>query len=81
MREVVRLLAEKMGRSLAEVSEDVSERPGQDAAYVIDSSKIRDETGWYPQVGFSEGLGGVVDWIDREWEAIQRENLNYVHKP
>ncbi len=27
------------------------------------------------------GLADVVRWVDRYWEAIQKQPLGYVHKP
>jgi dTDP-glucose 4,6-dehydratase len=59
----------------------VAERPGQDAAYVIDSGKARGEFGWTPAVGLDEGLAGVRDWIDASWEQIAREPHVYLHQP
>jgi len=59
----------------------VGERPGQDAAYVIDSAKARAAFGWAPQVGLDEGLAGVRDWIDANWAAIEREPHEYQHQP
>ncbi|MEX0873788.1 MAG: dTDP-glucose 4,6-dehydratase [Actinomycetota bacterium] len=47
----------------------VPDRPGHDRRYLLDSSKIRKELGWEPQVGFDEGLKDTVQWYasNREW--------------
>lgn len=79
IRDVVRLLAQKMGRNFVDVTEDVTERPGQDAAYVIDSSKLRGETGWRPAVSLEEGLGEVVGWVALNWDEIRGQPLEYIH--
>jgi len=81
IRDLVRLLAEMMGKSLSEVSEDVAERPGQDAAYVIDSSKLRAEMGWRPKVPLEKGLKDVSSWVQDNWAEIANEQFLYVHKP
>ena len=39
VRQVVRTIAERLGKRLEDVSKVVAERPGQDAAYVIDSTQ------------------------------------------
>jgi dTDP-glucose 4,6-dehydratase len=40
----------------------VKDRPGHDRRYALDSSKIRRELGWQPQVPFAEGLRRTIDW-------------------
>lgn len=80
VRDVVRILCERMGRSFPEWTEVVEERPGQDAAYVIDSGKARERFGWAPEIGFDEGLGDVVDWIEANWDAVRAYPLDYQHK-
>ncbi|MBR9763135.1 MAG: dTDP-glucose 4,6-dehydratase [Rhodobacteraceae bacterium] len=52
----------------------VTDRPGHDRRYAIDSSRIRDELGWHPQVTLEEGLARTVDWyLDNRdwWQALQ----------
>ncbi|MFZ1988531.1 MAG: GDP-mannose 4,6-dehydratase, partial [Alphaproteobacteria bacterium] len=80
VRDIVTMIAELMGKSLDEVSEAGPERPGQDAAYVIDSTKARTELGWRPRISLKEGLAEVVEWINMNWDAIHNEELQYVHK-
>jgi dTDP-glucose 4,6-dehydratase len=47
----------------------VPDRPGHDRRYLLDSTKIRRELGWEPEVGFDEGLTDTVRWYadHREW--------------
>ncbi|MEN9856831.1 MAG: dTDP-D-glucose-4,6-dehydratase, partial [Pseudomonadota bacterium] len=40
----------------------VTDRPGHDARYAIDASKISAELGWKPQEDFVSGLQKTVDW-------------------
>jgi dTDP-glucose 4,6-dehydratase len=42
--------------------EFVEDRPGHDARYSLDSSKIRKELGWRPEQSFEEGLRMTVSW-------------------
>jgi dTDP-glucose 4,6-dehydratase len=53
-------------RSLIEFVDD---RPGHDYRYAVDSSPIRDELGWRPQLSLDEGLERTVRWyLDHpEW--------------
>jgi dTDP-glucose 4,6-dehydratase len=81
VREVVEEICRLMGRDFSKATVAVEERLGQDAAYVIDSTRARQELGWSPQVSLSEGLAGVVNWVKEYWEEIQQEPLEYIHKP
>ncbi len=79
--DVVREICEKTGYDFETATETTDDRPGQDAAYVIDSQKARNHLGWSPKVSLSDGLGTVIEWIDNNWPAIQDEPHEYVHKP
>ncbi|MEG4392865.1 GDP-mannose 4,6-dehydratase [Microcoleus sp. BROC3] len=80
VREVVQGICEAMNCSFAEATKSVAERLGQDAAYVIDSTKVRTELGWNTQISLTEGLADVIKWVDRFWDEIQQQPLDYVHK-
>lgn len=79
VRSVVETICELLGKSFAENVEIVDERPGQDAAYVIDSTRIRTELGWKPEITMAEGLQDVVSWVEKNWETIKTLPLEYRH--
>ncbi|MBY0522086.1 MAG: GDP-mannose 4,6-dehydratase [Gemmataceae bacterium] len=81
VRDVVEQVAARLGKSLAEAAETTEERPGQDAAYVIDSTKARNELGWRPSISFEQGLAEVVDWVNQYWSEIEKQPLEYIHQP
>ncbi len=80
VRDVVNMICEAAGVSFDVAVESVAERPGQDAAYVIDSRKARGELGWMPTITMQDGLGEVVAWVQSNWEEIQQCSLTYDHK-
>ncbi len=52
----------------------VTDRPGHDARYAIDPTRIRTELGWRPSVTLEEGLRRTLRWyLDNEpwWRALQ----------
>ena len=79
VRDVVRLMCDRMGKRFEDATRTVDERPGQDAAYVIDSTKARTELGWRPEVALDAGLGEVVDWVQEYWGEIHGAPLEYRH--
>ena len=81
IRDAVKTICDKMGISFEKATKTVAERLGQDAAYMIDSSKAREEFGWRPKVTFEEGVSGVIKWVEYNWDEIQKEPLEYIHKP
>lgn len=64
----------KASGSYADQITFVTDRPGHDARYAIDPSRIRSELGWRPSVTVEEGLEKTVQWyLDHEpwWRALQ----------
>jgi dTDP-glucose 4,6-dehydratase len=80
VRDVVKIICGNMGVLFEKATKTVEERLGQDAAYIIDSSKARSEFGWKPVVSMEEGLSAVVKWIENNWERINKEPLEYIHR-
>lgn len=81
VNELVKHICSAMRYDFNSSTRIVKERLGQDAAYVIDSSKARQELGWKPKIGIEEGVGEMVGWVEKNWKSIQRQPLEYIHKP
>ena len=80
IRSLVARIADLEGVSFSRLAVETEERPGQDAAYVIDSSKAREELRWTPEIGFDEGLEEVRDWIEEHWSILSALPREYVHQ-
>jgi dTDP-glucose 4,6-dehydratase len=72
--EVVRTVCEVLdrlapaNRPRAELIEFVTDRPGHDARYAIDASKLESELGWRAEENFDTGIEKTVQWyLDNEW--------------
>jgi len=66
----------------------VKDRPGHDRRYAIDSSKLTEQLGWAPTVGFDDGLANTVAWYaeHQAWwtrvmtgEYLEYYQRNYEH--
>ena len=67
----------KTNGSYADQIRFVSDRPGHDARYAIDPTRLREELGWRPSVTVEEGLERTVEWyLENEpwWRALQNRH-------
>ena len=55
-------------RPRRELIEFVTDRPGHDARYAIDATKLENELGWRALENFDSGIEKTVQWyLDNEW--------------
>ena len=67
----------KQSGSYADQITFVADRPGHDARYAIDPTRIRNELGWRPSVTVEEGLARTVDWYlanETWWRPLQERH-------
>ncbi|MCZ7530409.1 MAG: dTDP-glucose 4,6-dehydratase [Acidimicrobiia bacterium] len=58
----------------------VPDRPGHDRRYLLDSTKIREELGWAPEIPFEAGVTETVRWYaeNRSWWEPLRDRAPVV---
>jgi dTDP-glucose 4,6-dehydratase len=81
IREIVERLCAKFGADFNSVVDIVDDRPGKDAAYLLDSSKARERLGWIDRVSLDQGMDAVIAWVSEHLEALKAQPSDYVHKP
>jgi dTDP-glucose 4,6-dehydratase len=81
IRQLVERICQKLGAQFKDVVEVTGERPGKDAAYLLDSSKARQTLGWRDNVTLDEGLDQTIAWIDRNLDELKKQPADYIHKP
>ena len=72
---VVELILEIMGQP-RDAYDLVTDRPGLDLRYAIDSSKLRGELGWAPRYdSFRDGLAATIEWYqaNEAWWRPQKD--------
>lgn len=81
IRDLVAMVAQKTGTTFEKLAEVTEDRPGKDAAYLLDSSKAKKQFSWGPKIGLEEGVESVVRWIDGNLSALRGLPNHYIHKP
>lgn len=79
VRELVERICRKLDVRFEDHVEVVGERLGKDAAYHLDSSKVR-ALGWTDRIGLDEGLDGCISWVRENLETLALEPHDYIHK-
>jgi dTDP-glucose 4,6-dehydratase len=75
---VVELCAEALGMPFDELCEMAPDRLGQDSRYWLDSSAIKRDIGWEPEIGWQEGLREMVAWGKRYLGELKNSPKDYV---
>ena len=81
VRELVERICVRLDVRFEDHVEVVGERLGKDAAYMLDSTKLRQSLGWSDRVGLDEGIGQCIDWVRKHLEVLKQQPFDYVHKP
>jgi dTDP-glucose 4,6-dehydratase len=78
IRSLVAKCAEALGMSFDQLCEVTADRLGQDSRYWLDSSAIKRDVGWEPQIGLEEGLAEMVAWGRKYLDQIRDWPTDYV---
>ena len=80
VRGLVEQICDKLKIDFAANVEVVGERLGKDAAYMLDSTKIRKDLGWTDTISLSEGLDDCIAWVERYLPDLKQQSFDYIHK-
>ncbi|PWT86753.1 MAG: dTDP-glucose 4,6-dehydratase [Proteobacteria bacterium] len=78
IRRVVELTAQALGIPFDQLCEVTGDRQHQDSRYWLDSSLIRRDVGWQPQIGWEEGLREMVAWGRKYLSELERLPTDFV---
>ena len=80
IRELVEMVCREMGADFDTVVNVTDDRPGKDAAYLLDSTKARTTLGWEPRISLEDGVRQTIDWLTTQFDELQSQEFNYIHK-
>lgn len=80
IKELVELICGIMKVDFEKAVEIADERPGKDAAYLLDSGKLREELGWKDAIQLKDGIREAIDWVVNNLEEIKKQPFEYIHK-
>ncbi|OGO90148.1 MAG: dTDP-glucose 4,6-dehydratase [Coxiella sp. RIFCSPHIGHO2_12_FULL_42_15] len=78
IRRVVELCADALKMPFEQLCEVTGDRLGQDARYWLDSSAIKRDVGWEPQMTWEQGLKEMVEWTDKYLDQLKLLSTDYV---
>lgn len=81
VRSIVESICRLLGCQFDALVEIGPDRLSQDAAYLVNSSKVREDLGWQPTIDFDLGLLEVIDWVERHWAVIRGLPHEYKFRP
>ena len=80
VRELVSKICDLMSVRFDDLVEVVDDRPGKDAAYLLDTSRIRRELKWSDRLSLDAGLKRTLEWMDQNLESLKSQPQNYQHR-
>lgn len=80
IRYLVELICEEMNTCLTDVCEVSDDRPGKDAAYLLDTTKLRSQLGWSDQISLGEGIHRTIAWVRNNLDELILQPDYYIHK-
>lgn len=77
IRALVETVAKVMGIPFEQLCQVTEDRLGQDSRYWLDSSAIKREVGWEPQISLEAGIKEMVDWGRKYLDALRDWPMDY----
>ncbi|HCY88162.1 MAG TPA: dTDP-glucose 4,6-dehydratase [Desulfobacteraceae bacterium] len=80
IRSLVMRIAERVGVDFDNFVKVVSDRPGKDSAYLLDSRLAEKRLGWRSRIDLDDGLDQTIAWVRTHLERLENQPLDYIHK-
>jgi len=80
IRDLVAKVCQHMSVPFEDVIDIVGDRAGKDHAYLLDTERARTHLGWQDTVALGDGIQQTIDWVNRHFDELKHEPLEYIHK-
>jgi dTDP-glucose 4,6-dehydratase len=77
MRNLVEIVCKILNKDFEESVNITEGRVGEDKQYWLNSKKLFNDTGWQPKIGLEEGIEETVNWVKKNIESFENENLSF----
>ena len=77
MRKLVEEVCLYLGKDFKECVNITEGRVGEDKQYWLDSTKLYNDTGWQAKISLKEGISETVQWVEKNFEKFENENLDF----
>jgi dTDP-glucose 4,6-dehydratase len=81
IRSLVEKICNRLGIPFSDCVDVVDDRPGKDAAYLLDSTKAKESLGWTPKTTLDEGIDETIHWVENNLDRLREMPQDYIHKP
>ena len=78
IHDVVAAVAKGFPMPFEQLCEVVPDRLGQDSMYWLDSTAIKEDVGWEPQISLEEGIQEMIAWGRKYLDEIRNVSTGYI---
>lgn len=80
IRNLVEMICSRMDASFNNIVDIVDDRPGKDAAYLLNSEKSKQTLSWHPSIELEQGIDATITWAKKWLSELKNQPLKYTHK-
>jgi dTDP-glucose 4,6-dehydratase len=80
IREVVDQICQMTGVPFDDLVEVTHDRLGKDEAYLLDTTRLRDDLGWSDRIDLRQGLAETLDWLEGNLSLLEQHPHDYRHR-
>lgn len=81
IQNLVEMICSMLGVDFEAVVDVAPDRPGKDAAYLLDSTRARTQLGWRDRISLETGLEQTVAWVEANLDSLLEQPSEYIHRP